>query len=123
MGNNRGDLPNRGKRPRTKEELIKRRKAIEAKRRKRRRKRIITSIIVIPIVLIMAILLYGYNFISGLKTNNLGTGNPPASSKDPINILVSGMDIGDAENQENKTGRRTDTIMVLIIIQMQKKHI
>lgn len=112
MGNSREDLQNRGRRPRTKEEMIKRRKALEAKRRKRRRKRIITSIVLIPIILIVATLLYGYSFISGLKTNNLGTGIAPASSKDPINILVLGMDIGDAENQENKTGRRTDTIMV-----------
>ena len=112
MGNNRGDLPNRGRRPRTKEEMLKRKKALEAKRKKKRRKRIITTIIMIPIILILGGLIYGYSFISGLKTNNLGTGIAPASSKDPINILVLGMDIGDSENQENKAGRRTDTIMV-----------
>ncbi|WP_066895542.1 LCP family protein [Clostridium nigeriense] len=113
MGNSKEDLQNRGRRRLSREEQIKRRKVIEAKKRKRRRKRIIASIIIVTVVLIVGGLFYGYNFISGLKTNNLGTGTPPASSSDPINILVLGMDIGDAENQGNKAGRRSDTIMVL----------
>lgn len=113
MGNSREDLENRGRRRLTKEEQIKRRKAIEAKKRKRRRKRIVVSIITVILLLIFAGGLYAYSFISGLKTNKLGTGIPPASSSDPINILILGMDVGDAENQSNKSGRRSDTIMVL----------
>ena len=112
MGNIREDGGNREKRPLTREERIKRRKAIEAKRRKRRRKRILFSIITFILVLIFAGAMYAYSFISGLKTNKLGNGIPPASSKDSINILVLGMDVGDTDNQENKSIRRSDTIMV-----------
>ena len=113
MGNIREDLQNRGKRrPLTKEEMIKRRKAIEAKRRKRRRKRIFVSIISIILITVFGSAFYAYSFISGLKTNKLGSGNPPASSSDPINILVLGMDVGDTDNQQNKSIRRSDTIMV-----------
>lgn len=112
MGNSRDDLENRGRRRLTREEQIKRRKAIEAKKRKRRRKRIVASIVTIILISIFASVIYAYSFISGLKTNKLGTGIPPASSSDPINILVLGMDVGDTDNQANKSIRRSDTIMV-----------
>lgn len=112
MGNSRDDLDNRGKRRLTREEQIKRRKAIEARKRKRRRKRVIFSILTLILVLIFAGAIYAYSFISGLKTNKLGNGIPPASSSDSINILVLGMDVGDTDNQANKSIRRSDTIMV-----------
>jgi len=112
MGNSREDVGNRERRPLTREERIKRRKAIEAKRRKRRRKRILFSIITLIFVLIFAGAIYAYSFISGLKTNKLGNGIPPASSNDSINILILGMDVGDTDNQANKSIRRSDTIMV-----------
>ena len=112
MGNSREDLGNRGRRPLTREEKIKRRKAIEAKRKKRRRKRILLSIFTILLLLIFGSGIYVYSFISGLKTNTLGNGVEPASSSEPINILVLGMDVGDTDNQTNKAIRRSDTIMV-----------
>ena len=112
MGNIREDGGNREKRPLTKEERIKRRKAIETKKRKRRRKKIFFSIIAIIFLGIFAVAMYAYSFISGLKTNKLGNGIPPASSKDSINILVLGMDVGDVDNESNKSIRRSDTIMV-----------
>ncbi|MDU5106296.1 LCP family protein [Clostridium sp.] len=112
MGNSREDVGNRERRPLTREERIKRRKAIEAKRRKRRRKRILFSIITLIFLLIFAGAIYAYSFISGLKTNKLGNGIPPASSNDSINILILGMDVGDTDNQANKSIRRSDTIMV-----------
>lgn len=112
MGNSREDLGNRGRRPLTREEKIKRRKAIEAKRKKRRRKNILKLIFTIFLLLIFSSGIYIYSFISGLKTNTLGEGTSPASSSDPINILVLGMDIGDTDNQTNKSIRRSDTIMV-----------
>lgn len=112
MGNIREDGGNREKRPLTREERIKRRKAIEAKKRKRRRKRIFVSIITLIFLGIFAGAMYAYSFISGLKTNKLGNGIPPASSKDSINILILGMDVGDTENEANKASRRSDTIMV-----------
>lgn len=112
MGNSREDVGNRERRPLTREERIKRRKAIEAKKRTRRRKRILFSIITLIFVLIFAGAIYAYSFISGLKTNKLGNGIPPASSNDSINILILGMDVGDTDNQANKSIRRSDTIMV-----------
>lgn len=112
MGNSREDVGNRERRPLTREERIKRRKAIEAKKRTRRRKRILLSIITLIFVLIFAGAIYAYSFISGLKTNKLGNGIPPASSNDSINILILGMDVGDTDNQANKSIRRSDTIMV-----------
>ena len=113
MGNRREDLENSEIRKISKEEQIKRkRKRIEAKRKKRKRKRILVSIItILLIILLRKCSLYIYIFIS-IKNNNLGTGITPASSKDPINILILGMDIGDTNNQNNKAVRRTDTIMV-----------
>ncbi|WP_195262686.1 MULTISPECIES: LCP family protein [unclassified Clostridium] len=111
MGSRRENLENReGRRP-SKDDQIKR-KRIEARRKKRKRKRIATFIITILLVLILGSAIYIFNFLSGLKTNNLGTGVAPVSSKDPVNILILGMDVGDTENQ-NKAGRRSDTIMVL----------
>lgn len=112
MGNSREDLGNRGRRPLTREEKIKRRKALEAKRKKRRRKNIVKLIFTIILLLIFGSGIYIYSFISGLKTNTLGEGTSPASSSDPINILILGMDIGDTDNQTNKSIRRSDTIMV-----------
>lgn len=112
MGNIREDVGNKERRPITREERIKRRKAIEAKKRKRRRKRILFSIITFIFVLIFAGAIYAYSFISGLKTNKLGNGIAPASSNDSINILILGMDVGDTDNQANKSIRRSDTIMV-----------
>lgn len=112
MGNSREDLGNRGKRALTREEKIKRRKAIEAKRKKRKRKRIVKLIFTVFLLLIFGSGIYAYSFISGLKTNTLGEGTAPTSSSDPINILVLGMDIGDTDNQTNKSIRRSDSIMV-----------
>lgn len=113
MGNRREDLENAERRRPSREEQIKRRK-IEAKKRKkkRQRRRIAISIVTVLLVAILGVALYIYNFLSGLKTNTLGVGVAPISSHDPVNILILGMDIGDAENQ-NKAGRRSDTIMVL----------
>lgn len=113
MGSSREVNDNRGRRRLTREEQVKRRRAIEARKKKRRRKRIVVSIITIFIALIFGGLFYAYSFISGLKTNNLGTGIPPASKNDSINVLVLGMDIGDADIEGNKAIRRSDTIMVL----------
>lgn len=112
MGSSREVNDNRGRRRLTREEQIKRRRAIEARKKKRRRKRIIVSIITVLIALIFGGLFYAYSFISGLKTNNLGTGIPPASKKASINVLVLGMDIGDVDIKGNKGIRRSDSIMV-----------
>ena len=92
----------------------KRLKRIEAmkKRKREKRKRIFIFTLSIIIALLLGTFAYGYNFISSLKTNNLGEGIKPESKTDPINILILGMDVGDTDNQENKAIRRSDTIMV-----------
>ena len=92
----------------------KRLKGIEAmkKRKREKRKRIFIFTLSIIIALLLGTFAYGYNFISSLKTNNLGEGIKPESKTDPINILILGMDVGDTDNQENKAIRRSDTIMV-----------
>ena len=112
MGNIREDVGSREKRQLTREERIKRRKAIEANKSKRSMKRILFSIIALMFIFIFAGVIYAYSFISGLKTNKLGNGIAPSSSKDSINILILGMDVGDTDNQANKSIRRSDTIMV-----------
>ena len=112
MGNNRDDIRTNKKKFLTKEERIKIKRTIEKKKRKKRKKRIISSIFLIFLILIISGVFYCYSILNGLKTNNLGTGIAPASSSDPINILVLGMDIGDTENLDNSLARRSDTIMV-----------
>lgn len=110
MGEKRENFQNR-RRKLSKEEQIRRKKLIEA-RKKKKRKRIILSVFTLLLVVILAIMLYSYSFITGLKTNTLGEGIKPASSNDPINILILGMDVGDTDQTENKSIRRSDTIMV-----------
>ena len=90
------------------------RKKIEAiKRRKRRRRnRRISIILSIIVILMISGFIYINSFLSKLNTNNLVGGVKPISSKEPINILVMGMDIGDLENSENKAARRVDTFIV-----------
>ena len=110
MGENRENFQNRR---RLTKEQIRRRKLIEARKKKRRkRKRIIMSIFTLLLFLILGSIVYMYSFISGLKTNTLDEGVKPTSSDQPINILILGMDVGDTDQTENKSIRRSDTIMV-----------
>ena len=95
------------------EERRKRRRIEAIKRKKqKRRKRIIFTIVSIFAIIILGTIGYVYSFLNGLKTNNLGDAVEPASSTEPVNILLLGMDIGDVENEGNASARRTDTIMV-----------
>lgn len=110
MGENREDFGNR-RRKLSKEDQIRRKKLIEARRRKKR-KRAIASIFTLIMIGIIGTIVYMYSFIIGLKTNTLGEGIKPTSDKDPVNILVLGMDVGDTDQMENKSIRRSDTIMV-----------
>lgn len=99
------------------------RKKIEAiKRRKRRkRNRRISIILSIIVILMFSGFIYINSFLNKLNTNNLNiVANPPASSE-PVNILITGMDVGDTKNIENEDIRRTDTIMVLNYNPITKK--
>jgi len=91
------------------------RKKLEAIKRKKRRirNRRIRTIVSLLVIIVFAMFLYINSFLNKLNTNNLGSANPPTEKTEPINILLLGMDIGDAENTGNTSARRTDAIMVL----------
>lgn len=82
-------------------------------KKKKKRRTIILSILFIILAIIVASGVYFYTFLTGIKKGELSDATEPVSSKEPINILVLGMDIGDADNPNNKEARRTDTIMVV----------
>ncbi|MGL4772468.1 MAG: LCP family protein [Clostridium sp.] len=74
-------------------------------------KKVITSILCILALLIVVV---GYNIISFLSQINDNDMIAPleVSSGESVNILMLGMDIGDPNQVENKSIKRTDTIMV-----------
>ncbi|MBU5455939.1 LCP family protein [Caproiciproducens sp. MSJ-32] len=93
----------------------KRKRRLEAIKRKKqqKRRRIIFTIASIILIIILGTVGYFYSFLNSLKANTLGDAVEPASSTEPVNILLLGMDIGDVENMENTSARRTDTIMLV----------
>lgn len=93
----------------------KRKRRLEAIKRKKqqKRRRIIFTIASIILIIILGTVGYFYSFLNSLKTNTLGDAVEPVSSTEPVNILLLGMDIGDVENMENTSARRTDTIMLV----------
>lgn len=112
---NRGNNRKKGSRGRElspKEEL-------EIKRRIRRKdkkstilKRAITAGFLTIIILLVLVGLYLFSFISSLKDSDIVSSIKPKSNE-TVNILLLGMDIGDAENTSNSSARRTDTMMLL----------
>ena len=109
MERNRGNFNNDEKRNNKEVSKLKKKKII---RKKRLVKRITSLIIISLLVALIGFGIYMYSFLSGLNKNNLPGAIDP-SGKNPINILVLGMDIGDAAQAESKVGNRTDTMMVL----------
>ena len=93
------------------EKIEKRKEARRRAKKKAQRKRAIAAFIILLFLLIGFAVIYALSFIFGLKTDNLGGGIAPAKNES-LNILVLGMDIGDAEQEGNIAIRRTDTIMV-----------
>lgn len=92
---------------------LERKKQKRAKaKRKATTKRAISAFIILIFLLITFGCIYVFSFISGLKTDNLAGANEPASNES-LNILLLGMDIGDVEQVENQSLKRTDTMMVL----------
>ena len=72
----------------------------------------IVVLILLLLVLITTMFFSVISFILALRKNDLQEGITPRKNE-PVNILILGMDIGDAEQDENKAIRRTDTMMVL----------
>lgn len=88
--------------------------------KKRRARRITSLIITLIIGAIIGGGLYIYSFLSGLNSSSLPGAVDPVG-KNPVNVLILGMDIGDAEQAASEVGRRTDTMMVLNYNPVTKK--
>lgn len=95
------------------------REELEIKKRLRRKerkstviKRAIMAAFLTIVILIVLCGIYLFSFISSLNNNNLISGVKPKANE-TVNILLLGMDIGDAENTSNTSARRTDTMMLL----------
>lgn len=95
------------------------REELEIKKRLRRKerkstviKRAITAAFLTIVILIVVCGVYLFSFISSLSDSNIISAVKPKSNE-TVNILLLGMDIGDAENTSNTAARRTDTMMLL----------
>ena len=75
-------------------------------------KRAITAAFLTIVILIVLCGVYLFSFISSLNNNNVISG-VKTKVNETVNILLLGMDIGDAENTSNTSARRTDTMMLL----------
>lgn len=109
MGSNRGNFNDDENNNSRAVNNIKRKKQI---RKKRTVKRTISLIVLIILVGMVGLGMYMYSFLSGLNNNSLPGAKDPIG-RNPVNILILGMDIGDAEQANSEVGRRTDTMMVL----------
>lgn len=95
-----------------------RRKNAEVIRRKKKKKKkgtikkIILSILTVIIVLVVVGIGYIAGFLNDLKSENLPQANK-VSIDETINVLLVGLDIGDVNQVENESIKRTDTMMVV----------
>lgn len=114
-GNNDGNRPKKDPRLITRSARgdFERKKELRKKAKRRARMRMsIVILVFLLLVLVSTIFFSVISFITALKNNNLQAGITPRKNE-PVNILILGMDIGDAEQEGNKAIRRTDTMMVL----------
>ncbi|WP_195986329.1 LCP family protein [Clostridium sp. D53t1_180928_C8] len=95
------------------------REELEIKKKLRRKerkstviKRAIMAAFLTITILIVLCGIYLFSFISSLNNNNMTPAVKPKANE-TVNILLLGMDIGDAENTSNASARRTDTMMLL----------
>ncbi|MGL5084898.1 MAG: LCP family protein [Clostridium sp.] len=94
-------------------EDFERRKLLKKKAKKKARKlKIMAALITLFIVIIIVPIFVLSSFITTLDSGDLLEGISP-KSKQSLNILMLGMDIGDVNQVENKAVKNTDTIMVL----------
>ena len=75
-------------------------------------KRAITAAFLTIVILTVLCGVYLFSFIASLNNNDMMAGVKPKANE-TVNILLLGMDIGDAENTSNTSARRTDTMMLL----------
>ena len=75
-------------------------------------KRAITAAFLTMLILVLLVGVYLFSFISSLNNNDIISASKPGVNE-TVNILLLGMDIGDAENTANSSARRTDTMMLI----------
>lgn len=116
--NNRGNNGRRVSNKRSNRELSPREELEIRKKLKRKEKkstvikRAITAAFLTLVILTVLCGVYLFSFISSLNNGDIIVGVKPKVNES-INILLLGMDIGDAENASNTSARRTDTMMLL----------
>ena len=95
------------------------REELEIKKKLRRKekkstviKRAITAAFLTIVILTVLCGVYLFSFIGSLNNSDIIAEVEPKSNE-TVNILLLGMDIGDAENTSNTSARRTDTMMLL----------
>lgn len=75
-------------------------------------KRSITALFLTILILTVLCGVYLFSFITSLNNSDIVAAVKP-NANETVNILLLGMDIGDAENSSNDSVRRTDTMMLL----------
>lgn len=90
----------------------KRKKAYYEKQRKRRLM-LMSGVLTAIIAAIVFTVIYFYNFFGKFSTDGVSVAPNEVKAKEPVNILVLGLDIGDVNQKDNESIKRTDTIMVL----------
>ncbi|WP_238882102.1 LCP family protein [Clostridium sp. YIM B02551] len=85
------------------------------KKKRNKRKRTIVILSILSILITFIVIVAVYLFATLGKFNSAGGVDVAAEdvgSKDPVNILVLGLDIGDPSQPNNEAIKRTDTIML-----------
>ena len=113
-GNNSRRVSNkkRGRELSPREELEIRKKLRRKEKKSTVIKRAITAAFLTIVILTVLCGVYLFSFIASLNNNDMMAGVKPKANE-TVNILLLGMDIGDAENTSNTSARRTDTMMLL----------
>ena len=115
---NRGNNSRRVSNKRSSRELSPREELEIRKKLKRKEKkstvikRAITAAFLTIVILTVLCGVYLFSFIASLNNSDIIAEVEPKSNE-TVNILLLGMDIGDAENATNTSARRTDTMMLL----------
>lgn len=78
-------------------------------------KKVLITISVILVCLLVGTIGFAYVSLSSMKTNSkdINLEASPASGKDIVNFLITGVDIGNSTTGADNSGQRTDTIMVV----------
>lgn len=90
----------------------KRKKAYYEKQRKRRLM-VMSGVLTAIIAAIVFTVIYFYNFFGKFSEDGVSVAPSEVKASEPVNILVLGLDIGDVNQKDNESIKRTDTIMVL----------